>query len=169
MNTTRKLTILLVGLNVLLSQMVNAAGRALFQDELVRESDAIALVEIYGRAFPNVTGSLESDDQTQMGLILYQAKIIQTLLGSIPTEPFIIQFDGYGDMNALDKGKYLIFFKAEGRLFRPLSTEFRIADDKVFWFKQPFITGDLGPIMGDVPLQDVIREVKDLIRKYKES
>ena len=140
------------------------------QDVLIRESDVIAVVDILDRVIPLISGSvLYNKTEFPTAPILYQSKVIQTLYVEIAAEPFIIKFDGAGDRNLLEKGRYLLFLRSEGHLFTPIETCFKIEDGKVFWFTKPFISGGYGPDMGKVPLDKAIIDVKSLIEKYKKS
>jgi len=146
------------------------AAAALFQDELIRVSDAIAVVDILNRTFPDITGIvLHGRTEFPTSLILYQSKVVQSISGEIPSQPLIIQFEGAGDLNALEKGRYVLFLKAEGHLFTPIATDFRVDDGDTFWFTKPFLTGGNGPEMGKVPLSQAISEIKALLEKYKKS
>lgn len=148
----------------------NSAAIALFQDELIRKSDVIAIVEIFDRVVPPITGVVLHDKtEFPTSPILYQSKVVKTLFGTIPSEPLIIQFDGAGDRNPLEKGRYLLFLRSEGHLYTPIETDFKINHGKVFWFTKSFLTGGYGPAMGEVPLDQTIFEIKVLIEKYKKS
>lgn len=157
-------------LTLAVAPRAQSAACVLFQDELIRESDAIAVVDILDRVFPQTTGIvLQGKTEFPTSLILYQSKVVQLISGEIPSQPLIIQFEGAGDLNALEKGRYVLFLKAEGHLFTPIATDFRVDDGNVFWFKKPFLTGGYGPEMGKIPLNHAIAEVKALLEKYKKS
>lgn len=157
-------------LTLAVAPRAQAAARALFQDELVRESDAIAVVDILDRAFPEITGTaLQGKTEFPTSLILYQSKVVQSIFGEIPSQPLLIQIEGAGDLNTLEKGRYLLFLKAEGHLFTPIATDFRVDEESAFWFTKPFLTGGYGPEMGKVPLNQAIAEIKALLEKYKKS
>ena len=147
-----------------------ASPRALFQDELIREADTIAIVRIYKKEMPSITGQIPASSSTDVGLILYSAKTIQRIIGEIPDAPILIQFNNAGsDPNQFSEGTFLLFAKREGQFFRPLATDFQITDKMVFWFKKPFETGSLGPEMGMVPLTQALDEIKTLITKHKNA
>jgi hypothetical protein len=153
-----------------ITPQVLASARAMFQDELVREADAIAIVCVYAKKFSGITGQIPASSSPDVAVILYSAKTIQKIAGDIPESPILIQFDNDGsDLNPLSEGTYLIFAKQDGQLFRPLSTEFKITDDQVLWFKKPFETGALGPEMGMVPLTKALDDIKMLLNKHKNA
>jgi len=161
--------LLISGLYAITPQVL-ASARALFQDELVREADAIAVVRVYAKEVSGITGQIPASSSPDVGLILYSAKTIQKIAGDIPESPILIQFENdESDLNPLAEGTYLIFAKQDGQFFRPLSTEYRITDDQVFWFKKPFETGGWGPEMGMVPLTKALDDIKMLLNKHKNA
>jgi len=140
------------------------------QDELVKRSDVIAVVKIYEVFSSAVSGSIFSRDGTEFPTapILYTSEVTEVLHGRLPKNPLIIQYDGSGDLDSLEKGSYLLFLTTEGHLFTPLTTSFKIKRKKIFWYQKPFFVGDYGPEMGEVPLDKAIAEVRELIKKYKD-
>ena len=158
--------LLLVGL----AQEAECAAAAWFQDDLVRDSNVIAVVDILERVRPDISGAVLFEKyEFPTAPILYQSSVVQTICGKIPSEPLIIQFDGAGDRNPLEKGRYLLFLRSEGHLFTPMETHVRIENGKVFWCTKPFLRGGYGPEMGEVSLEKAILEVKALIEQYKKS
>lgn len=148
-----------------------SASTAWPQDELVKQADVIAIVDIHERVFSTITGSILDRDGKEFptSLILYSSSVIEILYGRIAKEPLIIQFDGDGDRNPLEAGKYILFLKAEGHLFAPLESGFQITKDKVFWYTRPFTDKSYGPSIGEVPLSDATRDIQHLIEKIKKS
>ena len=161
--------LILTGLYAITTQ-VFASERALFQDELIRKADAIAIVRVYSKEVSGITGQIPASSSPDVAVILYSTKTITKISGDIPDSPILIQFENDGsDLNPLAEGTYLIFAKQDGQFFRPLSTEYRITDDQVFWFKKPFETGGLGPEMGMVPLTKACDDIKMLLNKHKNA
>ena len=145
--------------------------RALFQDELIKDSDTIAVVQILDREFTKTYGEIRLEDDTadvQTSIILYQSLVKQPIRGRLPREPMIFQFTDLGDRNPLSKNDYIVFLKSEGFLFRIVDA-FEIDSDTAFWFKGRFIAGDTGPTMEEVSLDRAIREIQQLIKQYGES
>jgi len=71
------------------------AAAATFQDDLVRDSAVIAVVDILERVRPDITGAVLFEKyEFPTAPILYQSSVVQTLYGKIPSEPLIIQFHG---------------------------------------------------------------------------
>jgi len=149
---------------------VLASARTWFQDELIRQADAIAIIRVCAKEVSGITGQIPASSSPDVGLLLYSAKTIQKISGDIPESPILIQFENDGsDSTPLDEGTYLIFAKQDGQFFRPLSTDFRITDEQVFWFKKPFETGGAGPQMGLVPLTQALDDIKMLLDKHKNA
>lgn len=69
----------------------------------------------------------------------------------------------------MEKGKYLLFLRAEGHLFAPWATNFKINGNKILWYKKPFLPGDYGPEFGEIPLSNAIQDIQQLIEKYKKG
>jgi len=163
--------LLLLGLVLGCSFRAFPASTAWPQNELIRQSDVIAIVDIHSREFSMITGSIFEHDGKEFptSLILYSSSVTEILYGRIAKEPFIVQFDGAGDRNPLEEGRYILFLRAEGHLFSPLESGFKITNDKVYWYvKQPNDESS-GPNFGEVPLDEVIRDIKNLIRNNKKS
>lgn len=168
----RILAVLLPAILVFLSDRdADAAAASWRQDDLIRKSDVIAIVDVYERVFPNINGTIANPDGSEFStaLILYASRVREILLGRIPKEPFIIQFAGAADRDPIEPGRYILFLMAEGHMFMPLESKFRIKDDKVLWYKRPFLRGSDGPEFGEIPLSEGIRDIKRLIEKYKKS
>lgn len=152
-----------------LFQNAFSAPASWHQDELIKKSDAIAVIRIVDTAVSPMSASILSKDGSEVpaALILYASSVTEILYGHLPKNPLIVQFDGEGDRNPLQQGIYLLFLKVEGRFFIPMETIFKITEDKVFWYKKPFLVGDYGPEMGEVALNEAMHQVKELIKKYK--
>lgn len=59
------------------------AAAAWYQDELVKRSDVIAIVEIHERMIPAIGGSILSNgEEYPTALILYASNVIETLWGA---------------------------------------------------------------------------------------
>lgn len=145
------------------------AAASWYQDDLIKASDAIAVIDIHERKFPNINGSLlqKNGEEYPTALILYTSSVVTPLFGRLPREPFIVQFDGAGDRSPLKPGRHILFLKSQGYLYMPLETIFSVKDDKAFWYRKPFLKGSYGPDYGEVPLGNAIRDIKQLIRKYR--
>jgi len=163
--------VLVICLVFAVSSQALSSPAAWAQDDLVKQSDVIAIVDIHERVLPTFSGSVLGTDGKEFptAMILYSSSVAETLYGRIAKEPLIIQFDGAGDRSPLEVGKYILFLKAEGHLFTPLESGFKITKDKVFWYKKPFFDGSEGPYFGDVPFNDAIRDIKQLIEKFKKT
>lgn len=149
-------------------QTAFSAAAAWRRDELVQRAEVIAVVEIHERVFPKISGSVLDDEGRELptALIFYATTVQEILYGAISKEPLIVQFDGAGDVNLFEKGRYLVFLRTEGHLFTPITTAFRIHGDKVLWYRK---SGDGDPSFDEVPLKDALREVKALIGNLKKS
>jgi|GEM_PF-2935213 len=141
------------------------------QDELVKAADAIAIVDIHQRISPQIAGSVIGNGGTDVSvaLTLYTSSTQEVLYGRISKEPLIIQFSTGCDLNPLEEGRYILFLKAEGHLFTPLATNFRINGETVFWYRKPYLADEPGPEFGQVRLKDALRDIRAIIRKYKKE
>jgi len=100
-------------------------------------------------------------------LTMYKSAIVKIVKGDIPDRPFIIQFSEEGDMNPFEKGRYLAFLRESGGIYFPLDTEFKIEENMIHWYKQPFRHGDYGPYFADVPLTKAISDVQALVKEQQ--
>jgi hypothetical protein len=138
-----------------------AAAAAWHQDDLVQKASVIAIVEIEGVQFNPLEATVITNGQKwSTSLTIYQSAVLKTVKGEIPERPFILQFSEEGDMNPFEKGRYLVFLRESGGIYFPLATEFKIEDNKINWYKQPFRHGDYGPFFGSVPLANAISDVQ---------
>ena len=130
---------------ILAAKRAFCAAAPWLQDDLVHKSGVIAIIEV-SKVYPlPMEGSVMRPPFGETSTVIwgYQVAVIRILKGNIPKEPFILQFDGEGDMNPFSEGRYLAFLRESNGLYFPLTTGFRIEGDTVNWYTKPFRKKDI--------------------------
>jgi len=149
-----------------------AAAASPYEDDLIYRADVIAVIDVQEVEYVNMNWfqqRLWNGKEIESELTLYRATVVQTLKGSIPTMPFLAQWQDDGDLNNYQKGRYLAFLRESNGMYFPIVTGYEIEKESLDWYEKPFRHGDYGPYMAREPLSKAISDIQGILNERKEQ
>jgi hypothetical protein len=149
---------------------VFAAAATRYEDELIYTADVIAIIDVHEVDYGKLNWERQrvwKGKEFESCLVLYRATVVQTLKGSIPTRPWLAQWEDDGDLSDFKEGRYLAFLHESNGMYFPIVTGFEIAKESVDWYAKPFRHGDYGPYVARVPLSKAISDIREMLNERK--